>query len=69
MIFYSEIGLGNIIAKLIANENIIIEMPAKKTKSSSDIQIRGTEGLVVYANATIRYPEILSLVTSAKRKV
>jgi len=54
---YSEIGLGNIIAKLIAMRISPTEMPAKKTKSSSDIQIRGTEGLVVsYAKCCYPIP-------------
>tara|TARA_Y100000996_G_scaffold78115_1_gene52853 strand:+ start:1906 stop:4065 length:2160 start_codon:yes stop_codon:yes gene_type:complete len=54
---YSEIGLGNIIAKLIAMRISPTEMPAKNTKSSSDIQIRGTEGLVVsYAKCCYPIP-------------
>ena len=54
---YSEIGLGNIIAKLIAMRISPTEMPAKNSKSSSDIQIRGTEGLVVsYAKCCYPIP-------------
>ena len=54
---YSEIGLGNIIAKLIAMRISPTEMPAKNSRSSSDIQIRGTEGLVVsYAKCCYPIP-------------
>ncbi len=54
---YSEIGLGNIIAKLIAMRISPTEMPRKNLKASNDIQIRGTEGLVVsYAKCCYPIP-------------
>ncbi len=54
---YTEIGLGNIIAKLIAMRISPTEMPTKNSKNSNDIQIRGTEGLVVsYAKCCYPIP-------------
>ena len=54
---YAEIGLGNIIAKLIAMRISPTEMPTKNSKTSKDIQIRGTEGLVVsYAKCCYPIP-------------
>lgn len=54
---YTEIGLGNIIAKLIAMRISPTEMPTKNSKTSKDIQIRGTEGLVVsYAKCCYPIP-------------
>tara|TARA_B100001564_G_scaffold338470_1_gene330345 strand:+ start:275 stop:2434 length:2160 start_codon:yes stop_codon:yes gene_type:complete len=54
---YSEIGLGNIIAKLTAMRISPTEMPSKNSKNSNDIQIRGTEGLVVsYAKCCYPIP-------------
>ena len=54
---YTEIGLGNIIAKLIAMRISPTEMPTKNSKTSNDIQIRGTEGLVVsYAKCCYPIP-------------
>ena len=54
---YSEIGLGNIIAKLTAMRISPTEMPSKNSKTSNDIQIRGTEGLVVsYAKCCYPIP-------------
>ena len=54
---YTEIGLGNIIAKLIAMRISPTEMPTKNSNTSKDIQIRGTEGLVVsYAKCCYPIP-------------
>ena len=55
---YAEIGLGNSIAKLIAMRIAPTEMPARNISSSNnDIQIRGTEGLVVsYAKCCYPIP-------------
>ena len=45
---YAEIGLGNSIAKLVAMRIAPTDMPLKENSASNtDIQIRGTEGLVV----------------------
>ncbi len=55
---YAQIGLGNSIAKLIAMRIAPIEMPARNSNvSNKDIQIRGTEGLVVsYAKCCYPIP-------------
>ncbi len=55
---YAEIGLGNSIAKLIAMRIAPTEMPARNSSPSNhDIQIRGTEGLVVsYAKCCYPIP-------------
>ena len=55
---YAEIGLGNSIAKLVAMRIAPTDMPLKEdTASNTDIQIRGTEGLVVsYAKCCYPIP-------------
>ena len=55
---YAEIGLGNSIAKLVAMRIAPTDMPLKETSASNtDIQIRGTEGLVVsYAKCCYPIP-------------
>ena len=55
---YAQIGLGNSIAKLIAMRIAPIELPARTSNvSNKDIQIRGTEGLVVsYAKCCYPIP-------------
>ena len=55
---YAEIGLGNSIAKLVAMRIAPIDMPLKENSASNtDIQIRGTEGLVVsYAKCCYPIP-------------
>ncbi len=55
---YAEIGLGNSIAKLVAMRIAPTDMPLKDTATSNnDIQIRGTEGLVVsYAKCCYPIP-------------
>jgi GTP diphosphokinase / guanosine-3',5'-bis(diphosphate) 3'-diphosphatase len=55
---YAEIGLGNSIAKLVAMRIAPTDMPLKDTTTSNnDIQIRGTEGLVVsYAKCCYPIP-------------
>lgn len=55
---YAEIGLGNSIAKLVAMRIAPTDMPLKDTfTSNNDIQIRGTEGLVVsYAKCCYPIP-------------
>ena len=55
---YAEIGLGNSIAKLVAMRIAPTDMPLKEnTASNADIQIRGTEGLVVsYAKCCYPIP-------------
>ena len=55
---YAEIGLGNSIAKLVAMRIAPTDMPLKdNSASNTDIQIRGTEGLVVsYAKCCYPIP-------------
>ena len=55
---YAEIGLGNSIAKLVAMRIAPTDMPLKENSASNtDIQIRGTEGLVVsYAKCCYPIP-------------
>ena len=55
---YAEIGLGNSIAKLVAMRIAPTDMPLKENSvSNTDIQIRGTEGLVVsYAKCCYPIP-------------
>lgn len=55
---YAEIGLGNSIAKLVAMRIAPTDIPLKDTTTSNnDIQIRGTEGLVVsYAKCCYPIP-------------
>ena len=55
---YAEIGLGNSIAKLVAMRIAPTDMPLKENSTSNtDIQIRGTEGLVVsYAKCCYPIP-------------
>ena len=55
---YAEIGLGNSIAKLVAMRIAPTDMPLKENNTSNtDIQIRGTEGLVVsYAKCCYPIP-------------
>ena len=55
---YAEIGLGNSIAKLVAMRIAPTDIPLKENcVSNTDIQIRGTEGLVVsYAKCCYPIP-------------
>ena len=67
---YAEIGLGNSIAKLVAMRIAPTDMPLKENSpSNTDIQIRGTEGLVVsYAKCCYPIPgdQILGHISQEK---
>ena len=55
---YSEIGLGNRIAKLVAMRIAPIDAVAKNSNISGGIKIRGTEGLVLsYAKCCFPIPD------------